>query len=161
MERNHLLACMLCSYFIPIIIVFVLYQDNPSISSIICNDRNKAAILISMILMGIFTLLYENQRKCRVSIYIIAFLLFGIYGVICKPETDANHLIFAYISFASICIFMAYHCYAISNRFLYALLAVQAVLVGCVYIYPNHFFMIECGMLLVFAVYYLYLHYIE
>ena len=114
-----------------------------------------------MLIMGIFTLLYENQRKCQVSIYIIALLLFGIYGVICKPETDVNHIIFAYISFASICIFMAYHCYATSNYVLYLVLAMHAVLVGCIYIYPNHFFVMECGMILLFAIFYLYLHFIE
>jgi len=161
MERNHLLACMLGSYLIPIVIVFILYQNNPSISSIICNDKNKAVILISMIIMGIFTLLYENQRKCQLSMYIIVFLLIGIYGVICKPETDANHIIFAYISFVSICIFMIYHCYATSNKVLYILLALQVALVGCIYLYPNHFFMMEVGLLFGFAIFYLYLHYIE
>ena len=158
MNKNEMLVCMLLCYTFPIIIVAYFYENNGSISQIICDDNLKIIILFFMIAMGIFTILYEKQRNQPFSLYIIVILLFSIYGVLFSYETDDNHVWFAYLCFLSIFAFMTYHSCINTSHVLYFLLMLQ-IFIG-IYLYKGtvRFFQLECGMLFVFAVFYLYLH---
>ena len=158
MNKNEMLVCMLLCYAFPIIIVAYFYENNGSISHIICDYNLKVIILFFMIAMGIFTIFYEKQRNQPFSLYIIIVLLISIYGVLFSYKTYEYHVWFAYLCFLSIIAFMTYHSYTNTSRVLYLLLMLQ-IFVG-IYLYKGtvHFFQLECGMLFVFAVFYLYLH---
>lgn len=87
---NFLLIMMLLSYSMPIIYVYLNYsQKNESVSSVINSDTCQRYILSGMIVMGVFTILYELNRNCIssiISIISICGVLIGIYGVILIKE---------------------------------------------------------------------------
>ena len=61
MNKNILLILMLITYAIPIIYISCEYNNNPTISNIITSDKCKYKILFFMIIMSIFTILYEKK----------------------------------------------------------------------------------------------------
>lgn len=162
MIQDYLLSCMIGCYIIPILIVWYSYKNNGSISEIIYNNDYTVVILWFMIMMGIFTLIYESRREHRFSIYIILLLLFSIYGVICTKENTRLHVISAFGCFIAIVLFMSLHCFIKMDVVLCILLFTQILLVVLVGITDNQYFCIlEGSAILVFAVFYLYLHYRE
>ena len=60
-KKHKLIMCITISYLIPILIVCYLYNNSPSISCIICNQKNKYIILFFMIIFGFFIILYEKK----------------------------------------------------------------------------------------------------
>jgi len=103
---NILLLLMVLSYSIPITYIYINYSKNNSVSNIICNKNCKNIILISMIIMGFFTILYEINRNDNLSLVLMLLLLLGIYGVILFNEDDPDHYVFACIVFFAIMGFM-------------------------------------------------------
>jgi hypothetical protein len=97
---------MVLSYSIPITYIYINYSKNNSVSNIICNKNCKNIILISMIIMGFFTILYEINRNDNLSLVLMLLLLLGIYGVILFNEDDPDHYVFACIVFFAIMGFM-------------------------------------------------------
>lgn len=158
--KNVLLLCMLLSYSFPICYTYLKYLDNNSVSSIICNENNKNKILMSMIIMGIFTILYEMEQNEPISLSIIILLLFGIYGSITTNEKHGYHYLFATMGFLSIITFMTYHYSKRKNNILALLLLIQFALLfeTIVYFGKKAFFTVEVFYILNFAIYYLYLH---
>ena len=156
--RDNLLCCMLLVYSVPVILVIYKYQNNGSISNIICDKENQTIVLGSMILMGICTILYETHRQDPISMTIIIGLLLGIYGVICVEECDNLHTYSAIIVFASILCFMYYHCRSKENNVLYYLLFIQLLLSVYIIFDTAHFLWLEALLIVIFAIFYLYLH---
>ena len=67
---------MLISYFIPIITVYLKYDNNQSVSNIICDQKNQHIILLFMFIMGGFSLLYEwNRQNIPSFIFIQGFFI--------------------------------------------------------------------------------------
>lgn len=164
-NKNILLLCMLISYIIPIIFIFLNYSCNNSVSNIICKQEFKNIILTSMIIMGFFTILYELRRKDKLSLVLVSLLLLGIFGVICTNESINIHYLFAGIVFLSIIGFMINQCCMNnkknkSNKVLNFLLFIQSILliVTIINIKTNIFFL-EVFFILNFAIFYLYLHF--
>ena len=113
--------------------------------------------------MGFFTVLYEIERKDIVSFMSILLLLVGIYGVILIEETQPIHYVFASTAFISIMAFMFRN---ISSNFLLALsilnFGLMLFLFGCILsiINDNTWFLIsEVVFLVIFAIFYLFLHF--
>lgn len=158
--KNVLLLCMLLSYSFPICYIYLKYLDNKSVSSIICNEDNKNKILAFMIIMGIFTILYEMKRHDPISLSVIVLLLLGIYGSINVNEKNKFHYLFATIGFLSIIVFMIHHSRKIKNNVLALSLYIQFMLLFATIIYfgKKAFFTVEVFYILNFAIYYLYLH---
>jgi len=116
-----------------------------------------------MLLMGIGTLLYEFERNDTYSQIAISILLIGIYGLIYVNEKNKIHYIFAGLAFMSILFFMIRHCYAIGcNSILLSslILEILVLLIILTNINENIFYG-EIVYILNFAFYYLYLHFIE
>lgn len=170
---NFLLSMMLLSYSIPIIYVYRNYSyKNESVSSIITSDECQRLILVGMIIMGIFTVLYELNRNIvnicakRYSIISIFGVLIGIYGVILIKEEKVIHYIFASLVFLSIIGFMFTHCwYNFCNNFLNFSFYIQIVFTGILVFIMckmcsicNNILFCEVFLILNFAIYYLYLH---
>lgn len=166
---NFLLIMMLLSYSIPIIYVYLNYSEkNESVSSIIGSDKCQRYILAGMIIMGIFTILYELNRKCissrisTISRISICGLLLGIYGVILIKEEKIVHYVFAGLVFISIMGFMFIHSWCnfpndFLNLSLYTQILLLVVLVFSM-IKDKGIFFCEAFLIINFAIYYLYLH---
>lgn len=152
---------MLLSYSIPIFYVYYNYSNSTSVSSIICKEQCQKVILFSMILMGYFSILYEINRG-GLSLLFISLILIGIYGVILIKEDEKIHYIFATLVFLSIIGFMINHCIITGCDFLYLLLYIQIILlIITVLNMKTNIFYSEVFLILNFALYYLYLHYIS
>ena len=85
-SRDLLLFLMSLFYIIPVAYVYIYYDNNSSISSIISEDNSKYIILFFMILMGTATILYEYKREVVYSLAIISILLFSLYILLYFPE---------------------------------------------------------------------------
>jgi hypothetical protein len=159
---NILLLLMILSYSIPIIYIYLYYSKNNSVSNIICNKNCRNIILISMLIMGFFTILYEINRNCNLSLILMLLLLLGIFGVILFNKDDPNHFVFAYIVFIAIIGFMINQVYTSNIRHYYILLFLLILQILFAILTINNFkgniFYYEVGFILNFALFYFYLH---
>jgi len=115
-----------------------------------------------MIVMNIFTILYEIERKDNISLLIIIFLLIGIYGVIFIKEQNNIHYVFAGIVFLAIISFMVKHfiCNKKENDILFILLSLQSLLfIITLSNLDNDIFFLEVFYIITFAVFYIVLHF--
>ena len=127
----------------------------------------RVVIAVCMVFMGLFTILYEIQRREIWSIILISILLVGIFGVIFVPETNQIHYIFAGAAFLSIFGFMVFHTFystlssqKCSNLRLLVYLQLLFMVVTIIgVIQDSPIFIFESLFILNFAFYYLYLHY--
>lgn len=161
--KDILLSLMVLSYLIPILYIYIIYSNNKSVSGVIANENCNIVILISMLVMGFFTILYEIDRdkNSTISFICIALLLIGIYGVICIDEYNNVHYVFACLVFLSILYFMVYHCYLNTCSDLNLLLCIQVILLLITIINMHKdFFYIEVLFILNFALFYFYLHFV-
>ena len=170
MLHHFLLFCMLLAYSIPICLTYLNFTDNHnSISSIICNPNNRIYVFISMIVMGFFTIYYEFCRGDFVSIAIISFLLFSIYGLIFFTNEGHLHYLFAGCAFFSIFTFMIYHYnFHHYHSFISLSLFLQFFIIGSLFIFfifihsvSIYFMYIETLFIMNFAFFFLYLHFID
>lgn len=193
MNQNVLLGAMLAAYVLPIAFVSSKCRSGSalSISSIITsqepffadavmeNDeasfkrafQTRHFIAACMLVMAMFTLLYEYQRCviasnwCWWSFIAILILLAGIFGVIFISEQDPVHYIFAGAAFFAIVGFMVGHTLRACNGMTDTL---------CILLYAQFFFMIvtvirvlqdapifaiEAIFILNFAIFYLHIHF--
>jgi hypothetical protein len=164
---NYLLVMMLLSYSIPIIYIFYYYsKENQSVSSIINSEKCQKYIFTSMIIMGVFTILYEINRGCKFSLCFISTILFGIYGVILIKENKKIHYLFAGLVFIGIVLFMGMNCYKYcyndNKEFLKLSLYIQFILcIVLVVSMDKDIFFCEILLIINFAIFYLYLHYLH
>jgi len=161
-RHNILLLCMITTFIFLVIYIYFNYCKNPSISNIITSDNCKYIILIGMIIMNIFTILYEIERKDNISLLIIIFLLIGIYGVIFIKEENNIHFVFAGIVFLAIISFMIKHFLFLKkeNDILFILVLLQALLfIITLSNLDNNIFFLEVFYIITFAVFYIVLHF--
>lgn len=162
-KHNILLLCMITTFLFLVAYIYCNYCKNPSISNIITSDDCKYIILVGMIIMNIFTILYEIDRKDNISLLIIIFLLLGIYGVIFIKEENNIHYIFAAIVFLAIMSFMVKHFICKKkkgNDILFILLLLQSLLfIITLFNLDNNIFFLEVFYIITFAVFYIVLHF--
>ena len=164
-SKNFLLLVALIIYLFPIIYISLYYDNNSSISSIISNEKTKYIILFFMLLMGAVIILYEYKRNNIYSLIAISILLISIYGLIYFSEGHLYHYIFSFIAFVSIIFFMCQMCVLYYNNkpcyILIILLFIQIILfILIVKEYNNSIFLYEVFYLVIFAIFYLYIHFI-
>lgn len=163
-KRNYLLIFMIICYIIPVFYVYKCYNDNNSLSNIICNEKTRNTNLFFMGLMGIATILYEIERNDIISTILISCLLLCIYGLLLYNEKTKIHYIFAIGGFINIFVFMSRHFYlTYYNIVLGLLLSLCFGLLTSIIIKlngNNNIFYNEVLYILIFAVYYMYLHYL-
>jgi hypothetical protein len=154
---------MITTFLFLIVYIYFNYCKNPSISNIITSDECKYIILIAMIVMNIFTILYEFERKDNISLLIIIFLLIGIYGVIFIKEENNIHYVFAAVVFLAIISFMIKHFLCNKkkeNDILFILLLLQSMLfIITLSNLNNNIFFLEVFYIITFAVFYIVLHF--
>ena len=95
MLHHVCLVIMLLIYAYAIYSVYTNYtESNTSISSILKQENCNDCVMNSMVLMGIFTLIYEFIREDLISFVSILFLLIGIYGLLMFDDTTWLHNMF-------------------------------------------------------------------
>ena len=157
-KKHFILLFMLIAYAIPISYVYAM-GSHESVSQIICSDSCQRMIMLSMLVMGWFTLWYEWERNDQTSFTYIAILLVGIYGLLMMDESHTIHYVFATCVFISILGFMFHHR---RNFVLTALVSFQLFLTGLLLYHINDdIFLPEILLIGNFAVYYLCLHFME
>lgn len=130
-NRDFLILMMAISYILPIYIITKKCSSEgikPSISSIISIKECKRTIFCGMVVMSIFTILYELNRNNYTSLYSIIGVLLGIGGVIFIDENKKIHYLFAGLVFISIMIFMLSNCYINQCDFLNLSFYIQILL---------------------------------
>lgn len=162
-RHNILLLCMITTFLFLVAYIYCNYCKNPSISNIITSDDCKYIIFVGIIIMNIFTILYEIERKDDISLLIIIFLLIGIYGVIFIKEENNIHYVFAAIVFLAIISFMVKHFLCNKkkgNDILFILLLLQSMLfIITLSNLNNNIFFLEVFYIITFAVFYIVLHF--
>ena len=158
MKAHVLLGCMLLSYLAVIYLIYSNYRgsESKSVSCILGDDACNGPILFFMVLMGLFTVLYEMERGCYKCVGIIVGLLLSIYGLLCYDTSKTIHYAFAAGAFLFILLFMGLNA---KDRFLQVLFGIEIIFL-LLLLGGKCFFFIEAVLILNFAVYYLYLHYI-
>ena len=105
---NLFLICMINVYIFTIILLYLTYRENNSISSIISDKKCNTLLFFLFCLMSIFTILYEVQRNNLYSLCFISILLVNLCGIICVDETITAHYVCAGLIFVTIICFMYY-----------------------------------------------------
>jgi hypothetical protein len=161
-KRNYLLFFMIIFYIIPICYVYKFNNNSSSVSNIICNKNNKNTIIFFMGCMGIATMLYEIERNDLVSTISILFLLLCIYGVLLNNEKSKLHYIFAMGAFINIFIFMTWQFYLTKYNIIlgWCLLSCFCLLLLFIIKINKNLFYNEVLYIIIFAFYYMYLHYL-
>ncbi len=166
MKLTILLSSMFLSYLLPIGCVGYYYdpEKNDSISSILNMPECQMTILAGMVAMGCFTLWYEWERGSIPSFITILFVLIGIYGVILIKENTIIHYLFGGLIFFGMIVFMGIHYHTFPNKTIVggiitvhsicSLVLIAQCIMNC------DIFLCEVALVLNFAVYYLYLHYL-
>ncbi len=167
MRSSILLSCMALSYLLPIGCVGYHYQSekNDSISSVLNMPECQMTIFGGMVSMGIFTLWYEWERGPILSFITMICILIGIYGVILIKEDTSIHYLFGALIFFGMIVFMGIHSSVFPHRSVaYGMIGVHSlfslILIGLCMINCD-IFLCEVVLVLLFAVYYLYLHYLS
>ena len=167
--KTDLLYTMCTCYMIPILYVAYQYDNNQTISSIISLEENRMIIFTPMICMCLCAIYYEVLRDCTFSFFTMLGLVIGIFGSILVSEKQEEHFRYAELVFISILLFMGNHCIQKRDGFSIMMFLLQfdilIYLMNYCIIEPenctdNSVFVAEVFYLLLFAIYYLYLHFV-
>lgn len=161
-SQHFLLLFMIFIYIYVIYNVYNYYTKNDgSISSILKNNECNEIVFKNMTIMGITTLIYELLRCDILSFFSIVSILIGISGVLLYDHTNTIHFVYCFIVFIGILVFMFNHCYKKRNNIiLYLSLYIQEILCAVILLQTN-IINYEIYLLANFALFYIYLHFIE
>lgn len=158
--KDIVLLGMILIYIYTIYNVHNYYiNSDKSISSIIKDKELNSIIFTNMSVMGCLTIIYEFMRNNIISLFLILFLLLGIYGVIIYEHTLTIHYVFCFMVFISIICFMYNHCFLQNNIILFLLLYLQEILSAYIFL-ENDIINMEICLLGNFALFYIYLHFL-
>ena len=164
---NLFLICMINVYIFTIILLYLTYRENNSISSIISDKKCNTLLFFLFCLMSIFTILYEVQRNNLYSLVFITILLVNLCGIICIDETITTHYVCAGLIFVTIICFMSHWAFQKNLTVLFFSLICQLIvsswlLYSLVIVNKNrnreNILCSEIFLLCNFAGFYLYLH---
>jgi hypothetical protein len=162
MIHHVLLFAMIISYSIPIIYVYQKFQANTTLSDIICDESCKNTILYSMFVMGFFNILYELQRNDIESIIYILIILFSIYRLLENGVETLYHFLYAGICLFCIFFFMVHHTFLTNSKILFLFtLFNYGIILFMITMIQEDIIICECAFLLFFALFYIYLHFIN
>ena len=163
MDKDLLLLFILICYIFSMILLINKYKYNKNISSIICHDNNKHIFILLLFIATIAIIIYELKRKDLYSKILIFTLIIFLFLLIYCNENTILHQLFAFSIFILILLFMFRNLFLTKcNIILLISLLLEIILLLFLIIdfYQNIFYF-ECLYILNFALYYLYLHFIE
>ena len=162
MSKNILLFLIVLSYLYPLYYIFIKYNSQTSVSSILCNEKCRKIISKCMLIMCLFLLFYEIKRY---KIYSLASIIGIIVCINILINTNEDNVIHFYS--ATLCIiFMVAFMFinfgkSFSLKFLFALQLLFLLILFFDLIIGNKIFMSECLVFATFGIYFFLLHFIE
>ena len=160
-KENKLLS--LAIFFYISIFIYLKYKTNKneSVCSIL-KKTDKQVIIVLYLFFSYFILEYEKERKDIKSYYILLVLVISILFLILFLENDLYHSFCSKIVFISILMLMTWHFFKKRNNNLGLILLIEYILVLIIRIkLQGNILIYEILFLLLFAVYYFYLHYLD
>ena len=160
-KENRLLITAI--FFYVLMILYLKYNTVDDIS--ICNimkNKGKYVIISLLSLFSYFILEYEKKRKDNKSYYCLVLIVISIFGLIIFLENNLYHIIIAKMIFILILLFMLWHFIKTKNKVLGIILLIELVVAVILEIKKrNNILIHEILFLILFAVYYFYLHYLH
>jgi hypothetical protein len=156
---------MLIVYLIPLSIVIRDAKNSASISHILSDPKNKITVLISFFVFGVVCVCYENDRNIMPCTLLIISCLIGTYGSILFRPEYYSHDLFGFIALISFYAYMLLTSIIYQNSYLYVLFFLQTCVAAYLWTILNNktntIFAGEAGLIIIFAIYYFYIHYLE
>ena len=160
--KNILLSLILITYFYGIYnITLYCNKDEPSISEVLNKQEVQLNIILITIVFSLFNIFYESLRKNKISFITNLVIILGIFGLLfVHNKIQPYHDIFAFITFIFMFMFMSV---TVKNWTCYYIVCIQVFISIMLFLTRKHdeFFGYELLFLIIFAVYYLYLHYLD
>ena len=160
--KNVLLSLILITYFYGIYNISLNCNKNePSISEVLNKSEVQLNIILITIVFSLFNIFYESLRQNKVAFITNLIVILGIFGLLfINNKIQPYHDIFAFISFIFMFIFMTV---TVKNWFSYYIVCIQLFICIMLFLTRKHeeFFGYELLFLIIFAIYYLYLHYLD
>lgn len=156
---------MIMVYLIPFSIVVRDAKKSNSISHVLSDSNNKITVLIAFLVFGILCLCYENDRNIMPCTLLLSSCLIGTYGSIMYRPDHYSHNLFGFIALFSFYAYMLLTAVIYQNNFLYVLFFLQTCIAAYLWTFLNYkansIFAGEAGLIITFAIYYFYIHYLE
>jgi len=171
---NLLFIIIIIILLYQIYIIKLNYNNNISISNIICNLKNNN-LYYSLIALFITVLLYECYRNDYITLTLTSMLLLLLIKLICTIDHSLEHQFIAILIFICINIFMLHNNNKINNNILQYSLILQFIIIIYVIKIVNinkiftseeyrknlNIFLPETFLISNFGFFYIYLHYLE
>ena len=150
------------SYLYPLYYIFIKYNSQTSVSSILCNEKCRKIISKCMLIMCLFLLFYELKRYKIYSLVSIIGIILCINILINTNEGDVTHFYSATLCIIFMVAFMFINFgKSFSLKFLFALQLLFLLILFFDLIIGNKFFMSEWLVFATFGIYFFLLHFIE
>lgn len=163
--NSKLLLAMLIMYLIPLSIVIRDAKNSDSISHVLSDPNNKLTVIIAFLVFGVLCLCYEHDRSELTCTLLLASCLIGTYGSILFRPDHYSHNLFGFIALISFYAYMLLTSVIYKNNILYLLFFVQTCIAAYLWTILNNktksIFTGEAGLIITFAIYYFYIHYLE
>ena len=162
MSKNILLFLIVLSYLYPLYYIFIKYNSQTSVSSILCNEECRKIISKCMLIMCLFLLFYELKRYKIYSLVSIIGIILCINILINTNEGNVIHFYSATLCIIFMVVFMFINFgKSFSLKFLFALQLLFILILFFDLIIGNKIFMSECLVFATFGIYFFLLHFIE
>ena len=163
--NTKLLLVMIMVYLIPLSIVIRDAKKSNSISHVLSDPDNKITVLIAFLVFGVLCLCYENDRNKMPCTLLLSSCLIGTYGSILYRPDHYSHNLFGFIALFSFYAYMLLTSVIYQNNILYVLFFLQTCIAAYLWTILNYkaksIFAGEAGLIITFAIYYFYIHYLE
>ena len=160
--KHILFSLILTTYFYGIYIVSLYCNENePSISEILTKTEVQLNIILTTIVFSIFSIFYESLRHNKISFISYLIVILGLFGLLfVNNNIQPYHDIFAFMTFIFIFIFMTL---TVKNWTCYYIVCIQVFISIMLFLTRKHaeFFGYELLFLVIFAIYYIYLHFLD
>jgi len=162
MSKNIYLLLIVLSYLYPLYYIFIKYNSQTSVSSILCNEKCRKIISKCMLIMCIFLLFYELKRYKIYSLVSIIGIIVCINILINTNEGNVIHFYSATLCIIFMVTFMFINFgKSFSLKFLFALQLLFILILFFDLIIGNKIFISECLVFATFGIYFFLLHFIE
>ena len=171
---NVLFTIIIIILLYQIYIIKINYNNNVTISNIICNLKNNN-LYYSLIALFITVVVYEYYRNDHITLTLTSSLLLLLIKLICTIDHSLEHQLLAILIFICINLFMFYNVSKINNNILQYSIIVQLIIIIYVIKIVNinkiliseeyrknlNIFLPETLLISNFGFFYIYLHYLE
>lgn len=161
-NKDAALFVMLIFYAVAAFAMICQYQSNSSVSHLLADQVCRKTVTIAAIGLGAATIWYEWLRKDHTSLGIMLCLLIGLIGVFMVEEGRVMHTVAACVVFVTILWFMGHHIKQTGSWVLWISFLLQLVWALLTLYYINSgMFLGEMLLLVNFALFYLYVHWLK